>query len=279
MSRQVLTGIVIIAASALSFGCPAFGELAAADPAAVYPSPTAQTYIEVAQINPFSVLNAIVSTVKPPKKNPPANDQNQQPSNEQNPPTGDNSAPDTSAGPNEGQPVNQKPIIHSVTPIAAVNREYIVITGSGFGNAPPQINPIGDGSVATLACSTATPSLAIRNNRAGNGWAAGRVTCTNFDSLGIIPNQDPSPPFWWSDNEIVLWGFGSALGGPLSISRPETRSVLLCLARTTRVRRPLTSPSLATRPRSLLEPSRSPFRPIKLGRIRVSGLAPRTSYR
>jgi len=106
------------------------------------------------------------------------------------------------------------PTINSVTPVAAVNSKYIVITGSGFGNAPPKIDPIGDGSVNTSACSTTTPSLAIRNNRAGAGWSAGRATCTNFDAIGIIQNQNPSPPYWWSDTVIVLWGFGPALGQP-----------------------------------------------------------------
>ena len=56
-------------------------------------------------------------------------------------------------------------IINSVTPIAAVNSQYIIITGSGFGDTPPQIRPIGDGSVELVGLfdrDTVTGHLAQR---------------------------------------------------------------------------------------------------------------------
>ncbi len=58
----------------------------------------------------FSVL-AVCTVFSPPwaSANAPANDKNRQQSDEQNPPSGVSSAPDTSAGPNEWQPANQKP--------------------------------------------------------------------------------------------------------------------------------------------------------------------------
>jgi hypothetical protein len=98
--------------------------------------------------------------------------------------------------------------IQSVTPIHAVDSQTIVITGTGFGPTFPGTQSIGDGSVDTLGCGTTLPSMAIWDNGSGSdSWAAGRVSCTNFDAIGLHIQS-------WSDTQIVLSGFGSALGTP-----------------------------------------------------------------
>jgi hypothetical protein len=97
------------------------------------------------------------------------------------------------------------PSISSVSQIVAADSQTIYIYGSGFGNTPPQTVGVGDGSVDTYACNVNTPSLAIWDNSGANhNWSAGRESCTNFDSIGIMIAS-------WSDSEIVLGGFGSAL--------------------------------------------------------------------
>ncbi len=112
-----------------------------------------------------------------------------------------------SASSRQNQPPmpDSTPTITSVSPITAFNRQTIIITGSGFGNTPPQLQPVGDGSVDTYACSVSTPSIAVRDNSGGtHNWAAGRETCSNFDAIGIYLRS-------WSDTKIVLGGLGTAL--------------------------------------------------------------------
>jgi PKD repeat protein len=97
------------------------------------------------------------------------------------------------------------PSISSVSQIVAANSQTIYIYGSGFGNTPPQTVAVGDGSVDTYACNVTAPSLAVWDNSGGShNWSAGRESCTNFDSIGIMIAS-------WSDSEIVLRGFGSTL--------------------------------------------------------------------
>ena len=99
-----------------------------------------------------------------------------------------------------------QPVITSVTPILAETSQTIVISGSGFGNTPPQTIAVGDGSVDTVGCNTITPSLVIDDNGAGkDSWAAGHQSCSNTDAIGVFLES-------WADSQIVLSGFGSALG-------------------------------------------------------------------
>lgn len=96
------------------------------------------------------------------------------------------------------------PVIYSVSAISsATDSQTIYINGSGFGNTSPQTVSLGDGSVDTVV-STTTPSLAIGNP---GKWAAGIENASNgvHCAIGIIINS-------WSDNQIVLGGFGTALG-------------------------------------------------------------------
>jgi hypothetical protein len=110
-----------------------------------------------------------------------------------------------------------QPVIQSVTTIVAQPTQGVVITGRGFGNTPPQTVTVGDGSVDTLACNVTTPALAIHDNGAGpDAWDAGQDTCTGGpDHIGINIVS-------WSDTEVVLNGFGSALG---SASNPGTFNI------------------------------------------------------
>jgi len=103
-------------------------------------------------------------------------------------------------------PYYTAPVITSVSPITATATQIITISGSGFGNTPPQTVQVGDGSVDTQACNVSTPSLVIKDNGPGSdSWQAGLATCSGSDSIGIYIMR-------WSDSEIVLAGFGSALG-------------------------------------------------------------------
>jgi PKD repeat protein len=102
------------------------------------------------------------------------------------------------------------PIITSVSPISAARSQTVYIKGGNFSNTTPQTFSLGDGSVDTFNSST-SPSLEIADNGGGShNWSAGRVisiniTGINFDAIGVIIVS-------WSDNEIVLGGFGSSLG-------------------------------------------------------------------
>ena len=99
-----------------------------------------------------------------------------------------------------------QPVITSVTPILAQTSQTIVISGGGFGNTPPQTVALSDGSVDTVGCNTTTPSLVISDSGGGKDtWAAGHQTCNNSDAIGVYLVS-------WTDSQIVLSGFGSALG-------------------------------------------------------------------
>jgi len=98
------------------------------------------------------------------------------------------------------------PSISSVSTIVAANSQTIYIEGSGFGNTPPATMSIGDGSVDTVGDVT-TPCMSIWDNGAGSHhWQAGIQTSpsTAGCAIGLYINK-------WSDNEIVLGGFGRAL--------------------------------------------------------------------
>ena len=99
----------------------------------------------------------------------------------------------------------EPPVISSVSPIAAARLQTIVISGSGFGNIPPQLMNQSDGSVRTMVGGT-TPVLRIYNEGDWDSWEAG---CQDSqlvpgDTIGIYLTS-------WSDNEIVLGGFGTDL--------------------------------------------------------------------
>lgn len=105
--------------------------------------------------------------------------------------------------------------ITSVTQVTTNTHGQIIIKGSGFGNAFPQLTPVGDGSVDTGINST-IPSIAIWDNcldelcHGSNSWQAGNQYQGAEDSIGIDFAS------WWN-NQIVIDGFGSALGaGTLS---------------------------------------------------------------
>jgi len=98
------------------------------------------------------------------------------------------------------------PNITSVRITLAGQSQLIYIEGSGFGDVPPQTISLGDGSVDTLGGGT-TPSLSIQDNGGGSHtWEAGRQTSSNTaaDSIGLMIVK-------WSNNEIVLGGFGQSL--------------------------------------------------------------------
>ena len=108
------------------------------------------------------------------------------------------------------------PIISSVSPIAAIRLQTITIKGSGFGNTQPQLMNLNDGSVDTIVGGT-TPVIRIYDVAGLDSWEAG---CQDSqwvpkDMIGIYLTS-------WSDNEIVLGGFGTELNvngqGPLNIN-------------------------------------------------------------
>jgi hypothetical protein len=109
----------------------------------------------------------------------------------------------------------EAPTISSVSPIAAVLSQTITVQGRGFGNIQPQLLDLGDGSVDTVGGGT-TPTMFILDESTNSGWQAGiqKNSTWGWDSIGIILVS-------WSDTEIVLGGFGSALsttGGEWVIS-------------------------------------------------------------
>lgn len=96
------------------------------------------------------------------------------------------------------------PIIYSVTPIMPAQSQVIHIYGEGFTDIFPQTVNLGDGSVDTVQSST-TQSMYIFDQGAGTHfWTAG-MWAPWYDLIGIFLIS-------WSDNEIVLGGFGSRLG-------------------------------------------------------------------
>jgi hypothetical protein len=108
------------------------------------------------------------------------------------------------------------PVISSVSPISATRLQTIVIRGSGFGNVQPEFLDFGDGSVDTVGGGD-TPALRIYNQDGLKSWQAGVQDnpSSGADSISIILVN-------WSDTEIVLGGFGTALKtdgeGPWNLS-------------------------------------------------------------
>jgi hypothetical protein len=94
--------------------------------------------------------------------------------------------------------------------------QTITIEGSGFGNIQPQLMNLTDGSVDTNLGGT-TPVIRIYDEAGLDSWEAG---CSDSqlvpkDTIGIYLTS-------WSDNEIVLGGFGTELNvngqGPWNIN-------------------------------------------------------------
>jgi hypothetical protein len=130
-----------------------------------------------------------------------------------------------------GTPPPTGPVITSVSTIAATNLQTIYIYGSGFGNTWPQTVPAydSDGSVDTVVSST-TPCMCIANlGLYPDAWAAGVQNASNgvHCAIGIYLTS-------WSDTEIVLGGFGSALNtngqGPWNIASGDTLDVAVFTA-------------------------------------------------
>jgi hypothetical protein len=99
----------------------------------------------------------------------------------------------------------EAPVISSVSPISATRLQTIIIRGRGFGNVQPEFLDFGDGSVDTIGGGD-TPALRIYNQDGLRSWQAGVQDNPNSgaDSISIIIVN-------WSDTEIVLGGFGTAL--------------------------------------------------------------------
>jgi hypothetical protein len=106
--------------------------------------------------------------------------------------------------PNSGS-IRVSPSISSVSSIAATRLQTITIHGSGFGNTQPQLLNLGDGSVDTVGGGT-TPVIRIYDEGSSSSWEAGvqDTPNTGADSIGVILVS-------WSDTDIVLGGFGTAL--------------------------------------------------------------------
>ena len=99
--------------------------------------------------------------------------------------------------------IGETPSISSVSPITAAQSQTITILGSDFGNVAPQTMSLGDGSVDTIDGNT-TPSIQIRDNSLIDGWTAGYENGYSINGIGIVLVS-------WSDNKVVLGGFGTAL--------------------------------------------------------------------
>ncbi|MGB9815935.1 MAG: hypothetical protein ACPLVI_08435, partial [Thermoplasmata archaeon] len=96
------------------------------------------------------------------------------------------------------------PVIENVSYISASQMQIIAIYGNNFGTTPKLIK-LSDGSVDTIY-SNNTPSLAIWDLT--EGWEAGAsgISANNTtNGIGVYLLN-------WSNQEIILSGFGSALG-------------------------------------------------------------------
>ncbi len=107
----------------------------------------------------------------------------------------------TQSNQNSPIPTGAQPIISSVSQIAAVRLQTIVIYGSGFGSISPQLMNLSDGSQDTVI-GGATPVLRIYDEAGVDSWEAG---CTDSqwvpkDSVGIYLIS-------WSDSQIILRRF------------------------------------------------------------------------
>jgi hypothetical protein len=123
------------------------------------------------------------------------------------------------------------PVIDSVSPISATRLQTITIKGSGFGDTQPVIMTLPDGSINTVGggknmpSAEGTPVIQV-NNYARNTWGSGvqDAPWTTGCAIGIFLEK-------WSDTEIVLGGFGSALSldgnGVWSLNAGDTIRVVI----------------------------------------------------
>ena len=103
------------------------------------------------------------------------------------------------------QPASNAPVITRVSPILPRRNQNIVIEGSGFGNSPPKLVPVGD-AVDTDARNGQRPALVIGNHgRGADDWLAGLARDGDINTLGIKLQS-------WTDTKIILAGFGNDLG-------------------------------------------------------------------
>ncbi len=109
------------------------------------------------------------------------------------------------------------PEIKSVSQISSAMNQTITIQGTGFGNIQPRLLILGDGSVDTI-WGDSTPSIVIydKTNLLSAGVAGDWPGFTNGppDLIGIVLLS-------WSDNQIVLSGFGTGLGSRFSWSQVD----------------------------------------------------------
>jgi hypothetical protein len=107
------------------------------------------------------------------------------------------------------------PKIQSVSPISTARNQTITIQGNGFGNIPPQLLSLDDGSVDTIWGSS-TPAIAVydKTNLLSAGASGDWSGFTNGppDLIGIFLVS-------WFDTQIILGGFGSGLGSRFSWSQ------------------------------------------------------------
>lgn len=101
------------------------------------------------------------------------------------------------------------PVITSVGSITASAKQTFTITGQGFGTGPTLYH-LYDGSVDTVSCNTLTPAILVSDTRTTGSWGAGHKTCNNTDGIGLYLS--------WTNTQILVTGFGSALGNSYSIS-------------------------------------------------------------
>lgn len=97
--------------------------------------------------------------------------------------------------------------ISHVSQLTTNTHDLIYIEGNGFGDTYPQTTQLSDGSVLTKGCGSNTPSIAILDKGSGNDtWPAGWYCNQVYPGgIGLYIAK-------WSNTEIVLNGFGSALG-------------------------------------------------------------------
>jgi hypothetical protein len=96
------------------------------------------------------------------------------------------------------------PVITSISQITASLKQTIHIYGSGFGGVQPKTESLGDGSINTVGGGN-TSIIQIHDD-GWRSWQAGVRDSPQSAgcAIGIILEK-------WSDTEIILGGFGSAL--------------------------------------------------------------------
>jgi hypothetical protein len=118
------------------------------------------------------------------------------------------------------------PKIFYVTPVYSVlhaRSTYIVISGIGFGTNPSIESAGGGNSGSDTVKSSTIPSLGIadpsENWEAGGDYTySGGITVDGYTfGSGIQPNYLGVFVVSWSNNAIVLGGFGNYLGTPAAL--------------------------------------------------------------